>query len=249
MLEGIASTVLQKASEEWLVIHHKADHIRGIPDMPSSLKRKLPLSTFEKTSFRNWGAHKATNAFSHISNIVLAGTLFYRTSQYEARKRLGAALSADQPCITEDEMKEFRIGESANDLLQAACRGSVRRSLNHTCPPSKLYLIAAPGTGIEEALPRIFPGAKIKPWLPVKLNLKGHAKKALKIISDWKVDATFDDVLTFKELASHLGISLRQLKDTVRRDRKFLRSIAAEGITEWGPRKYSTGYRLVDPLL
>jgi hypothetical protein len=217
--------------------------------MPSALRQKLPLSTFDRVSFRNWGAHKATNAYAHISNIVLAGTLFYRTSQYEARKRLGAALSADQSEIPEEEMKEFRVGESANDVLQAACRGSIRRSLGHTCPPSNLYLIAAPGTGIEAALPRIFPGAKIRPWLPVKLNLKANGKRALKIILDWKQNASPDDLLTFKELSSRLDISLRQLKDTVRRDTKFRRSIEAEGIFEWGPRMYFVGYRLRDPLL
>lgn len=119
-------------------------------------------------SFLNWGAHKATNKYAHIPNVVLAGTLFYRTSQYEARKRLGAGLTPDYPNISDNEMKKFEIGESANDVLQAACRGAIRLSLGNTCPPSRLYLITAPAKGIEKALPRIFPDGKMKPWSPGK---------------------------------------------------------------------------------
>lgn len=249
MLDGIASTILRKPKEDWLIVHHKADPTRGIPDIESELKRRLNLTTFSRVRFRNWGAHKATNQYAHIHNIVLAGTIFYRTSQYEARKRLGAALSADQPSIPDDEMKEFMVGESANDLLQAACRGAIRLSRGDTCPPSNLYLIAAPVSGIEKALPRIFPGAKIKPWLPVKLDLKGNPERAFKIVLRWKKTAKPGDVLVFKELATRLDISLRQFKDTVRRDKKFLRSIEAEGFTEWSPHKYATGYQLENQLL
>ncbi|CAA2141966.1 hypothetical protein [Hyphomicrobium sp. ghe19] len=249
MLDGIASTICRKPQEEWLIVHHKPDQVRGIPDMDTALHRRLSLTTYNRVSFRNWGAHKATNAYAHISNVVLAGTLFYRTSQYEARKRLGAALTADHPNIPEKQMKEFMVGESANDVLQAACRGSIRRSLGDTCPPSNLYLIADPRKGIEKALPRIFPGAKIIPWLPVKLDLKGNSEKAFKIVLRWKKTAKPGDVLTFKELAACLDISLRQLKDTVRRNTKFMRSIEAEGLNEWGSNKYSIGYRLEDPLV
>lgn len=245
MLDGIAAAILKIPKEEWLIVHHKADPSRSIPDIRSGLKKRLNLTTFNRVSFLNWGAHKATNKYAHIPNVVLAGTLFYRTSQYEARKRLGAGLTPDYPNISDNEMKKFEIGESANDVLQAACRGAIRLSLGNTCPPSRLYLITAPAKGIEKALPRIFPDGKMKPWVPVKLNLKGNSEKAFKILLRWKKKAKAGDVLTFKELAARLDISLRQLKDTVRRDTKFLRSIGAEGLTEWAPKVYAIGYRYI----
>ncbi len=244
MLDGIAATILKKPKEDWLVIHHKHDATRGIPDIASEMKRRLTLSSFKLTKFRNWGAHKATNEFADVANIVLAGTLFYRPSQYEARKRLGAGLTPDSPFPSDDELKDFQVGESANDILQGACRGAIRKSVDGGCPVTNLYIIASPGTGIENALARVFPGAKIVPWLPVKLDLKGNSQSAFKVLMKWKKKHSNGDFIRFKDLATRLNISLRQFTDTVRRDTKFLRSLEAEGFVEHVPNQYAVGYRL-----
>jgi hypothetical protein len=97
--------------------------------------------------FVHLGAHDATNQFSHVPNVVLAGTLFLRPSGYEALARLASAYPSD-----EERIKQVTLGEHCHMILQALCRGAVRKCVGNACPPARPYIIASRRSGIEEQL-------------------------------------------------------------------------------------------------
>lgn len=240
LLEGIANTIKTKPQEEWLIVHHKPG--RGVPDVPKELQRILPDAVFKRLSFTNWGRHKATNRFSHISNVILAGTLFLRPSQYEARKRLSAALTAETD-VSQTDLDVFQLGEQADDILQALCRASVRLSDGDSCPKSNAYIIASARSGIEGALPAIFPDCVVETWRPVRISLKGKVDMAAKYLERWASKAKRGDTIKFSEIAKYIGEKNRGFKDIRHNNPKFKAFVAELGLYEYGSNVYFTSYR------
>lgn len=238
---GIVKTVMTKPTEDWLVIHHKP--AKGVFDLQARLKRVLKPAVFSKVKFISWGKHKATNEAEHIPNIILAGTLFLRPSQYAATKHAASGVPVHVKRYSKQELETFQMGEHASDILQGLCRGKVRKSLGDTCPPCDAYVIAADRTGIPGALPHIFPDVKLVQWNPLPPTLKRLQKRAFNVLDKWSKTAAPGDVFTFKELSQELNVTTRQLKDDVRRSVSFNEALASIGLSEWGPNVYFTGYR------
>ncbi len=85
---GIISTINMKPDQECLVVCHKADGI-GF-DVEEKVRSLLTFKHECMVHFLTWGNHHGTNAYAHVPNVILAGTLFYRVSHYEALTRLAA---------------------------------------------------------------------------------------------------------------------------------------------------------------
>jgi hypothetical protein len=228
LLDGIAETINAKPEEEWLVVHHK-DGI-GV-DLVPDLQKRITGDP-ERVKFLHWGNHHATNEHVEVPNVILAGTLFYRPSYYEALARLAADKRPAQGRINAETEEEVTIGEHRHLILQALCRGSVRRCQGDMCAPCNAYIIAAPRSGIPEALPAIFPGCRVVKWQPVKKELRGKVKEAVEFVVDWfKKNA--DGLLRFNVVQKALGISAAgTFKNDVRRHPDFIEALDNHGITE-----------------
>ena len=144
---------------------------------------------FGRLKFVNWGKHRATNDFRDITNIILAGTLFLGPSHYRATKHVSTEIAVVDRSFTKSEMQTFELGEHANDILQALCRGAVRKSAGDTCPVCHAYIIASVRSGIPQALPLIFPDCRVNQWMPKRQTLRGQADKAFKALSLWSEHA------------------------------------------------------------
>jgi hypothetical protein len=144
LVEGIVATIKTRPEEPWLIVHHKA----GIDmDFEAEVRDRLPL--FGPTvHFLHWGAHDATNQFAHVPNVILAGTLFLRLSDYEALGRLASAYPSSRGRYDDDEIRRMMLGEHRHMILQALCRGLVRKCVGDGCPPSRAYIIASSRSGI-----------------------------------------------------------------------------------------------------
>lgn len=200
LIEGIASTIRSKPNDEWLVVHHKS---RIAMDLEAEVRALLPSGS-PSVHFIHWVAHDATNRYAHVPNVILAGTLFYRPSYYEALGRLASGKpSADGP-FPDDDTARVRLGEHCHLILQALCRGAVRRCVDGGCPPTHTYIIASRESGIQEALTGIFPGARVVPWRPIPKALKGKVAEALDYITT-RLAANSADHVTFREVMDHLG--------------------------------------------
>jgi len=188
----------------------------------------------------------ATNEFVAVENVILAGTLFFRPSYYEALKRLAAGRPAGQGAVSREELERVMVGEHAHAILQALCRGAVRRCDGEHCHPCDAYIIASVRSGIYGALPSIFPGCKIVSWCPIKRALKGHVSAAVDYLQRWADKAKQGDTLPFKQVFKALGLSSKVFKTEVRRHFDFTDATAELGIVEWGKGQYFNAFALAD---
>jgi hypothetical protein len=183
------------------------------------------------------------NEFIKVPNVILAGTLFYRASQYDALKRLATGRKAGDK-VTKDELSETRLGEHAHLILQALCRGSVRQSDGEHCHKAEAWIIAGRQSGIHGHLPVIFPGCAVKRWRPIDRKLTGYPLGVFEYVRRWATnEAKVGDVLSFRVIQKALGIVSARFKDTVRRSQDLRSSLAEIGVEENG-NQYMTGYRL-----
>jgi hypothetical protein len=196
---GIIETINSKPSERWLVVCHKAYH----DDIKRDVLRELEGDP-ARLSFIYWGIHRASNEFCDVSNIILAGTQFLPLSAYEGIARAARGLLPEEGPITDEMQREIELGETADRVLQAACRGMVRKADGDKCPPCSVYIIARPGSGVRDLLPHIFPGCQIEPWNPGPPHLPKKARKAYDFIVRWTTDRP-DELLSVKDVMDNIG--------------------------------------------
>jgi hypothetical protein len=165
LVAGIVSTINMKPAERWLVVVHKQGQKVG--DLKKEIEKGLDVSTRANVSFVTWGSHVATNNFTDVPNVILAGTLFMRPSHYVALTHLVQNRPTAPGFVDADDVVKTTAGEHANLVLQAICRGRVRKSDGVRCLPMDAYVIAAPNCGIGESLPSIFPGCTVATWDPL----------------------------------------------------------------------------------
>lgn len=240
LADGIASTANGKLDEEWLIVVHKPDKVIG--DIQRRV-RALLKGDPDRVKFLTWGNHAATNAYSHIQNVILAGTLFNRPSYYEALGMLAASHSAEDGLYSGVRAKQIEVGESRHMILQAACRGSVRRSHDGTCAPCSLYVIASSRSQIRSELDAVFPGCQVHPWTPHKKAINGKVKEAVNYVQS-RLEAG-ETYISFSATRSAIGISdASNFHSDVRKHPDFKAEIARLNLIEWGSRSRITGLRV-----
>jgi hypothetical protein len=245
LVAGIAKTIDSRPHEHWLVVCHRSDGRVG--DIEKAIST-LATAPRENVRYITWGNHSATNEFVDTPNVILAGTLFYRGSYYEALKRLSAGRPAAAGPVLDEEMRDIELGEHAHLILQALCRGAVRKCDGDKCHPAHAYVIASVRSGIPDALPRIFPGCQVERWSPLPRMLRGDAEQAFDYIESWASRAKPGDALPFKHVQRDLGIDRTTFNTTVRRGLPFVEALAELGVEEWGKGRYSTAFRLLGRL-
>ncbi len=180
LAKGIADAILTKPDEPWLIVVHKRD--RKVGDVDHAIRRHLPNAVKPNVRTITWGAHMATNEYADVPNVVLAGTLFMRDSYYVALTHLAQDRPTAPGLVTDEEVVRTRKGEHANLVLQALCRGRVRKSNGSQCQPMTAYVIASARSGIGGLLPSIFPGCSVRRWSPATA-LAGKAKDAIDYVA------------------------------------------------------------------
>lgn len=237
---GVAAAILSKPDEQWLVVHHLTEAGFDVEARVRSL-----ISTNSKVHFLHWGVHDATNLFSDVPNVILAGTLFYRPSYYEALGRLASGLPSDAGALSPEDAEQVSLGEHRHLILQALCRGAVRRCVNGGCPRTDTYIIASSRTGIARSLPEIFPGAQIVSWKPIDRPLSGKIAEAeAYVVERLEVEPT--TIVAFGDVMRFIGWRCRrEFKRSIRRHEDFVDALAAKGIEEWGVGRYPRGFRRI----
>jgi hypothetical protein len=241
--EAVVLTTMTRPNEEWLIVHHET----GINmDFEEEVRSRLPPSG-PTVHFLHWGAHDATNEFANVPNIILAGTLFMRTSYYEALGRLASGHPSSRGRYDNEQTRQVTLGEHRHVILQALCRGAVRKSVGDGCPPARAYIIASPRSRISQTLQEIFPGASIGRWTPIKKPLTGKVADAFNFISR-RLAQEPGSTVSFREVRDHINWKdSKDFKHSIRRHCDFVDALAAEGIKEWGKGKHPRGFCLTDP--
>jgi hypothetical protein len=240
LIEGIACTIRTKPQEEWLVIHHKD----ALESTFEADVRALLADDSDKVHFLHWGVHDATNRYSNVPNVILAGTLFYRASHYEALGRLASGHPSRHGAFPETDRRQVKLGEHHHLILQALCRGAVRRCYDGGCPVTHTYIVAHSGTGIQASLSGIFPGARVVSWKPVLNALKGKVKEAFTYIQG-SLSEDPSTRVSFKAVMEAVGwTSSGDFRKRIRGHEDFIEALKEAGIEEWGPKVRMTSFRM-----
>lgn len=239
LLKGICNTIDAKPNEKFLIVHHQEEgerfnrgkKVRGF-NLERDIKAMISSDRTGSVSFCSWGNHKASNEWSSVPNVILAGTLFYPLSHYEALGRLSSNLAPGSDF--KDQMyNETCLGEHRDGILQAGCRAAIRCSnIDGDCPPSNLYIIASASSGIPGALEDVFPKHVAKEWTPVKRKLSKKLTEAVGLLREhFKRDPrSFIKFSTVRKALNDMNID--NFNKRVRKNTDFEAAIAEIGIVE-----------------
>lgn len=237
LAQGIAKAIASKPNEEWLVVHHKDRSGQNLRQEVRTLVGEGP-----KVHFLTWGRHDATNQYAHVSNVILAGTLFYPAAYYEALGRAAAGRSSKSGPYPKQAQDRVRLGEHLHLVLQAAGRGALRRCDGDQCAPCDLYVIASKRSGIPGALKEAFPGCQVERWNPMVHPLRGKVEHATRFIID-RLDREPDRPVPFSLVQRVVGIgNPANFRKNVRLHPEFIDALAAAGIVEHGLGRRKTGF-------
>jgi hypothetical protein len=237
---AIAAVVDGKPNEEWLVIHHKVGN--GSPDLPAFIRSAVTAKS-ARVHFLPWGQHHAINDFAHVPNVVLAGTLFYRTSNYEALARAAGGLEPSRFASIAVEAKEIELGEHHHLLLQALCRASVRRADGDACPPCAAYLIVSAAHSVRQTLSSVFPGCKVVDWKPTEQALSGRRLQLVEYLTK-RFEREPTAALRFSEVRVGIGIAHASDFTRLRKDPLLREALHKHGIEECGGDQRRNAFRL-----
>jgi hypothetical protein len=189
LIEGIVKAITEKSviapNERWLIVHHKPSN--NVPDVPAEVTKRLPRWLTDGgdsalVRFVNWGRHMASNAYADAGSVILAGTLFMRPSLYTALTYLAQNKDVTKVKLPAEDIKRTTIGEHMDRLLQALCRGRVRRLDGDKCMPMDAYVIADVTSGIPAALATVFPKCKRVRWNPLREPATDHMGRAIEVV-------------------------------------------------------------------
>lgn len=208
LIKGLVATVDAEPDRRFLIVHHMQNNKTMPVDIPTEIKRRS-LNP-DRLEFVHWGSEdcRATNRFRDIDRVILAGTLFMDESYYEAIGRLSRGLRSDQN-LERAHRRQIKLGEHADLILQAVCRGSVRKLVDGKCGHCHVYIIAAAKSGIGDMLRdgKIFPGAKVLSWEPIAVLTQ--PTESMKLAIDYVADYFRfqpDGALPVPELRERLGV-------------------------------------------
>ncbi|MGY0832296.1 hypothetical protein [Azospirillum argentinense] len=231
LCKEVARMVLTKPEEPWLVIIHKPDPTGG--DYERLIRQHLQGGDVD-VEFLTWGNHMATNAYVDRPNVILAGTLFYGTAQYEALKRSVTGQRASDANVSLDAIAKVKAGETMHHLLQALCRASVRRCVDGGCAPCNAFIIGNSRHGFHAALAKAFPGVKTKPWHEEGWRLTGFKGKALEFLTTWAGCNAPGSIIKFADVANAIGMKAENFRKDVRGKSDFQEAMRRLSILEIG---------------
>jgi hypothetical protein len=227
LAKEVASRIDSKPDKPWLGIYLKAACGGAVPDMIRGLVNTDP----ERISFLNWGQHQGTNAYRDISNVIIAGTMFYTDADYELMVRGCGGIPNDQE-VPKHLIQQMKDGEHMHHILQALCRSSVRKGVGASCGPCDAYIMASKQSGIRDLLPVVFPGCKIMPWEPTTKTLSGKVGEAV-VHVDAFFEADPDGVFLLRDLKGKLEIKdASNFRNSIRYHESFQPALERLGVEE-----------------
>jgi hypothetical protein len=236
LVDGIASEANRILDEEpqaklLFVVHRPA----GANDYERDIRSLLKSDDNNRIRFTTWGRHDSTNEFADFSYVFLCGTLFYRPSFYEALGRAAAGKPSVDGKLDDELQRRVIEGEHKHLILQAACRGAVRKSDGGACHPMTLYVIASARSGIANGLKDVFPGCRVSEWKAKPVALKGRCKQAAEFVETWldqqaELETAF---LRYREVAAGIGMKAQKdFKRYVRHNEEFAAFMHSKGLVD-----------------
>ena len=129
----------------------------------------------EQVVFTNWGKHVGRNNWSDCNKVLLIGWLRLPEEEYISRLfNISATGTTDFTAIkkiSSEAIKELKISEIADDLVQGAMRCCARiiDTDDSDCKPASVYLledVLEDSSEVVNLFMKQFPGATLNEWKP-----------------------------------------------------------------------------------
>lgn len=242
LIDGIVRAINTRATEDWLIITHKVDTI-GRPRAQEEIRARFRGSP-SLIKFIEWGRHTATNEHVSVKNVILAGLLYVPRSAIEATGRAAAGLHTADGVFSYGDIREIEKGEHLHNILQALCRGHVRRCEGDKCGICRAYIIVPIRSGVQEALPKVFPGCRVEPWEPLGdlRKLTARQQRSLAAV-ERLVGESPAALVPFSKVANAAGIlDPREFRKAIRSDSRFKAELTRLGIIELSRGRGRSGF-------
>jgi len=203
LLEGIAKTIQGKPNERFLVVHHKAGP--RVPDVPREVAKLLPAWMTEVHNPERQRSGRMSS--SPIGEGIRPATVGL-TSPTSSWRGDHSPRSGETRRVLQAPQRghpaDHRFGEHMDLLLQAVCRGRVRKLDGDKCLPMHAYVIAAPASGIPGALGTVFPGCKLQRWRRTRCEGQGQACRRHQYFR--AIGRRWPQSITYKSLRGYVGL-------------------------------------------
>ncbi|HVA62748.1 MAG TPA: hypothetical protein VNF74_03405 [Terriglobales bacterium] len=177
-----------------------------------------------------------------MPNLILAGTLFMRPSHYVALTHLAQDRPTASGFADKEDVERTTRGEHANLILQAICRGRVRKSDGPHCLPMDAYIIADPRSGIGETLATVFPGCTVAPWDPLGTSRGGPVGRAEEFLRRSLADGKTR--IAFKDIQRAVGVPPKHFAARVTGKAEWKQVIIRLGLETYGGTRRARGVQL-----
>lgn len=191
-VEGIANTINKEPDKEWLIIIHKDIGLEE--DIKSLLLKEVDHEN--NIHVITWGNHRATNKYSEVDRVILAGTLYLSNSQHESLGRLAAGKKPEHGDYSKESIDRVAEGELKHVILQGACRGAVRLCKGAKCKPCKIFIMGAIRSVKRELFQELFPKSSYHLWRPITRDLTGKVKLAMDYLNE-RFDESSETVASY----------------------------------------------------
>lgn len=171
-VEKVIRLIKSKPTESFLVFTYKdRDGVEYGRTLQRALERAgiaypdIGADGNGRLNILTWGQETATNAYSHVQNVILLGVIFQREDVLASRF-LGQVNDLRHPGVAQ-EVRSLRMSEAAHSIYQAINRARMRQvdviDGVSQAKPCNVYLWHR-DSEIEERLAPVLHG--VPPWLP-----------------------------------------------------------------------------------
>jgi hypothetical protein len=225
--EAILEAFNRDPKGEWLVISYK-DALPALRQAVEDLNAPVPT---ERLHWINWGRHHSTNAFRDVENVILIGQNTYRSADYLALTLAASGLPIDPKKLP--DTSSIRLGEYRHHLLQAVCRGSVRKASGGTAGRCNAYVLTSQGDA-QGVLEEVFPGCSLSVWREPEAPFTGKLAAAINFLESVFADPGTTSV-NKKAIRDAIGIkSAPSLTENVLSRERFREFLADNWLEDAG---------------
>jgi hypothetical protein len=212
---------------DWLIIHQKALSSSPSDSLKTLIETKIEKSS-HKLDFLTWGKHYATNAYNDVENMVIIN--IFREPDVAIRAKYIGSSGCCVKHIAPNEWGDFARREHMHHLLQAICRGKVRKQEGGRAGKMRAYIISSQPPNLSQLLEETFPGCQTEGWHPVAKNLTRQQRQVVDyIVKRLKKDGLKS--IAKNEIRDDLKIKQAQGLTRVLKDKTVLHELGLNGIS------------------
>lgn len=210
-------------------------------------------NTEQHIEFTHWGNHVGKNEWSHCNKVMIVGWN-YLTEEVHYNHFLHAVGNQEYSdhLQNNDTIKNYKITQMVDDLIQAAMRCSARKTIdeNGNCAHSELYMFHPDneeGKTIISHFIREFTDAVVKAWIPEHAQIvpkKAKSTENADLILNYLQEKSKSAIdVSIQTIISDTGLKKHTVSRTIKSE-YFKQMLEQEGFMEHSYDKKSKGFLL-----